>query len=225
MIQNYPEYAEFLCSSYYFNYNHPTIQKKLTEIIPNPSNLTQLEQIQKIFIFVRDHIAYKVTHEITTPKFLRASNTLARGYGHCVAKAILLATFTRLIGIPTRLHFVDIKNHQLSETWIEQFGEELLWHGYVEIYFKNRWIALNPAYDKKLCERHGYYVVEFDGKNDALFAKTDKKGNLFIEYVADHGVFSRVPYIRIFSEWFSYYTPYYLRYYKKVRKNRRKNKI
>ncbi|MHA1777851.1 MAG: transglutaminase-like domain-containing protein [Promethearchaeota archaeon] len=201
--------SKYLRNTFFMNYSHPLIQQTLSKILPEPSKYSQIEKIQRMFNFVRDIISYRVTHEISTPKFLQASNTLKRGYGHCVAKAILLASFTRACGIPTRLHFVDLINHQLSERWIEKFGEELLWHGYVEIYLNNHWIALNPAYDKKLCEKHGYRLVEFDGVHDALFAKTDKMGRSFIDYVADHGVFARVPYFKMGKAWFSYYGPYF----------------
>lgn len=197
------------------NYQHPLIQQKLSEILPEPSKYkySQMEIIQRLFQYVRDSFSYRVTHELSTPNYLRASTTLKRGYGHCVAKAILLTAFTRACGIPSRLHFVDLKNHQLNEIWIEQFGDQLLWHGYAEIWVNNRWTALNPAFDRKLCEKHGYKLAEFDGIHNALFDKTDKYGRPFMEYVADHGVYANVPYLKMGKTWFKYYGPYFWKHF------------
>ncbi|MHA1612844.1 MAG: transglutaminase domain-containing protein, partial [Promethearchaeota archaeon] len=137
--------------------------------------------------------------------------TLQRRYGHCVAKAILLGSLTRAIGVPTKIHFVDIANHQLSDRWKDSFGEKLLWHGYIEVFLSNRWIALNPAYDRELCNKHGYHLVEFDGENDALFASLDKKGDPFMDYVKDHGIFARVPFWRMSFTWMIYYLPFFVK--------------
>ena len=42
------------------------------------------------------------------------SATLARGYGFCVNKAVLLAALARAVGIPARLGFADVRNHLSS---------------------------------------------------------------------------------------------------------------
>ena len=36
-------------------------------------------------------------------------------------------------------------------------------------------------------------MVEFDGEHDALFAPQDPEGNIFVEYIADWGIYSDVP--------------------------------
>ncbi|MHA1671988.1 MAG: transglutaminase-like domain-containing protein [Promethearchaeota archaeon] len=201
--------------SYFLNYQHPLIQETLHRILPTKDGLSLNSQVQALFQFVRDEIKYRVTFEISTREFLRASNTLQRKYGHCVAKAILLGSLTRAIGVPTKMHFVDLANHRLSENWKEKFGEKLLWHGYIEVFLSNQWIALNPAYDKELCIKHGYDIIEFDGKHDALFSKLDKQGNPFMDYVKDHGVYSRVPFWRMSTTWLAYYGQFFVKNWKR----------
>ncbi len=203
--------------SYFLNYQHPLIQETLHKILPTKDGLSLNSQVQALFRYVRDEIKYRVTFEISTREFLRASNTLQRKYGHCVTKAILLGSLTRAIGVPTRLHFVDLANHRLSDNWKEKFGEKLLWHGYIEVFLPNRWIALNPAYDQALCDKHGYHLVDFDGEHDALFAKFDKQGTPFMDYVKDHGVFSRVPFWRMSMTWLGYYGPFFIKNWKRKR--------
>lgn len=209
--------SPYLKASYLVNYQHPEIQKLMESFSQTIASRSPTEQVQYIFRYIRDQVKYKVTHELSTPKFLRASSTLNRGSGHCVSKAILLASLLRGFGIPTRFHFVDLINHRLSEKWKENFGEKLLWHGYVEVLLDGKWIALNAAYDAALCKKHGYFVVEFDGVNNALFQSKDIEGRPFMEYAKDHGVFRKVPYLRMAWTWILYYGPFFWHHRKKNR--------
>ena len=190
--------------------DHPSILTLRDKLSPGLLPTNHRELAIRFFYYVRDSISYRVTSEVAAKKFLIASETLKRGYGHCVAKATLLAALCRSAGIPTRFHFADLKNHQLTQSWVDLWGEKLLWHGYNEIWLDNKWIAANPSYDQRLCERHDYIPVEFDGINDALFPKTTKSGQLFVEYVHDHGVFSDIPFFRMGTTWMLYYYPRYI---------------
>jgi len=212
-VAKVPLLKKYTRSTHLINYRHPVIQAKTAEIAQISMGDGDGIQARAIaaYYFVRDEIKYLVTTELSTPRYLKANATLTRGYGHCVAKAILLTALCRGLGIPARLHFVDLYNHRLTAAWRRSWGEKLLWHGYVEMFLNGTWVAANPAYDKALCDRHGYYPVEFDGKADALFAKTDISGQPFMEYEKNHGIYSTVPYLRMALTWSTYYGPYLLR--------------
>ena len=226
MQQNKQDLTRYLKTSYIINWKNPSILGELSKILKDiPENSDDVQKAIKLFYYVRDNFRYKVTFDFTSPNHLKATTTLKQGYGHCVRKSILLTAFGRAAGIPTRLHFVDLKNHLLRPEWIDKFGEKILWHGYVEFFLDEKWVKASPAYDKELCIKHNYYITEFNGKDDALFKSSDLSGNKFMDYIKDHGTFAKVPYIRMLSNWFVYYAPYILRYKRKNQKtlNSKKN--
>ena len=206
------------------NWKNSIILNEVSKIIKDIPQNDEIRKAINLFYYVRDNFKYKVTLDFTTPNILKASTTLKQGYGHCVRKAILLTAFGRAARIPTRLHFVDLKNHLLRPEWIEKLGEAIIYHGYVEFYLNGKWVKASPAYDKELCIRHNYYITEFNGKDDALFKSTDLLGNQFMDYIKDHGNFAKVPYIRMVTTWFKYYAPHILKFKRKNRKNRRNRK-
>ena len=135
---------------------------------------------------------------------LKASVTLRRANGFCMSKAVLLSTFARAVGIPARIHMVDIINHKIPD-WIEEFMGTRAFHchGYSELYISGKWRKLTPVFDKITAIRAGYVpLVEFDGENDALLAPFDEEGNIFVEYIKDWGIYTDVPIEKI-SEIFS----------------------
>jgi hypothetical protein len=58
----------------------------------------------------------------------------------------------------------------------------------------DEWKKLTPVFDKMTALKAGYTpLVEFDGGKDGLLSKYDSEGNLFVEYIRDHGVYDDVP--------------------------------
>jgi len=218
---NKRDLSRYLKTSYIINWKNPCILSDVSKIIKDIPDNDDVQKAIKLFYYVRDNFRYKVTLDFTSPNILKATTTLKQGYGHCVKKAILLTAFGRAAGVPTRLHFVDLKNHLLRPEWIEKLGEKIIYHGFVEFYLNEKWVKASPAYDKELCIRHNYYITEFNGKDDALFKSTDISGNQFMDYIKDHGTFAKVPYIRMVTTWFKYYTPYILKYRRKNRKTKK----
>ena len=128
------------------------------------------------------------------PEHYRASTILKRGEGYCVQKAVLLAALARAVGIPTRLRFVNIRNHLLTKKAAEMLGTNLLpYHAYDEFYIDGEWIKATPAFDIEMCKENRIIPVEFDGKNNALFHSHNVDGKLHIEYVHDHGLYQDIP--------------------------------
>ena len=101
-----------LASTHIINWKTPSVTQKVQELLQNIPD-DPVQKAIRLFYWARDEIAYRVTVDFNTNTFLQASSTLQRGFGHCVAKSILLAAFCRAANIPSRLHFVDLKNYLL----------------------------------------------------------------------------------------------------------------
>ena len=159
-----------------------------------------LEVVKTLFYFVRDQIPYRLFQGLADIDFFKASKTLGRGYGFCIPKAVLLASLLRASDIPSRLHFADLVNHLLPPGSKEYLGTDIMvYHGYVEVFLKNKWIKLNPAFNRELCEKFDIVPVVFRGSQDALFERFNNNGELHVEYKIDHGYFDDLPFERIMS--------------------------
>ena len=106
------------------DWNTPEVREKAIELT---SGLEEdKEKAIALFYFVRDEIRYRITQELPALGTLKASITLKRGYGFCIPKAVLLTSFARSVGIPTRLHFADVRNHRLPKDLKQTVGSALL---------------------------------------------------------------------------------------------------
>lgn len=162
----------------------------LAEQIEDP-----LDKAIEVFYFVRDEIKYNPYAPHGTLEDHRASKTLERGEGYCVQKAILLAALSRAVGVPARLRFADIRNHIVPEKLKKFMGTNLfVYHGYDELYLRDKWVQATPAFDLEMCEKNQIKPVEFDGRNNAKFHSHNKNGELHIEYIQDHGTYADVPF-------------------------------
>jgi transglutaminase-like putative cysteine protease len=125
---------------------------------------------------------------------VRASTTLANGYGWCVPKAALLAACCRALGIPARLGYADVRNHLSTERMRRYMKTDVFfWHGYTSIYLDGRWLKATPAFNIELCEKFRLKPLDFDGQRDALFHPFDLAGNRHMDYLNDRGEFADVP--------------------------------
>lgn len=160
------------------------------------------EQAQRLFYYVRDTIRYNLYVPVFLLEHYKASTTLHRGSGYCVQKAVILVALARAGGILARLVFADIRNY-LTSAWVtEMMGTNLfVFHGYVEWFLGDRWVRVTPSFDKALCREHAYPLVEFDGREDAIFPSHDREGRTFVEYVRHHGTFNDVPLDLILQAW------------------------
>ena len=132
----------------------------------------------------------------------KPSLTLEKGYAFCIPKAILLASLARAVGIPSKLHFVDIVNHMTSERLKQNMGSNIfIFHGFVELFLNGKWVEANCAFDKELCMRKNFPWVDFDGVKDGLFASTTDDGEPFVEYIKDRGVYNDAPHQEIMETW------------------------
>lgn len=203
------QFEEFLAPTRFIDFKKPIIAHAVHDIIGRDQQEEPRNKAIKLFKFVRDRIKYKINRDFFTRKTLKSSYTLEKKEAWCVPKAILLCSFARAVKIPSRLHFATIINHRISESLREYMGTNIfVYHGYAELYIDNTWLKVNPAFDATLSREKGFPIVEFDGKNDALFKTKDVYGNPFIEYIEDLGVYSDLPYTKITTKFMEFYGPH-----------------
>jgi len=202
----------YLQPTKFFDFNKKFVRDKAFEITEGLE--TEKEKAITLFYWVRDEIKYNMHLYIPSIKAnFKASVTLRRKNGFCVSKSVLLSSFARAIGIPARIHLVDLINHKISQKIIDFMGTNVMhYHGYSELYLNNKWVKLTPSFDPETAKKGGFIpMVEFDGENDAVFAVYDNDGKLFGEYVRDRGIHADLPLEeieRVFEEKYPIFSEY-----------------
>lgn len=187
------------------NYDYDQVANYANDLTAGLSD--QVEKAIILFRHVRDDFRYDPYRIPLKPEHFRASQVLEQGYGFCITKAVLLAAVARAARIPARLGFANVRNHLNTDKLHNLMGTDIFyWHGYSELYLKNRWVKATPAFNKSLCERFGFQVPDFDGQTDSRFHSLDSEGKLHMEYLANHGSYPDLPYERIMQTWAKHYT-------------------
>lgn len=151
--------------------------------------------ILRLYTAVRDGIIYDPYVDLSDPANYRASSVLAFGRGFCVGKSAVLAATARVIGVPARVGYADVRNHLTSRRLYEVVKTDtFIWHSYAELYLGGRWVKATPAFDAALCERAGIKPLNFDGRTDSLFQPFDPAGRKHMEYLRERGTFADVPF-------------------------------
>ncbi len=162
--------------------------------------------VLRLFAAVRDGIIYDPYVNFADPGNYRASAVLAAGRAFCIGKAALLAAVARVIGVPARVGYADVRNHLTSPRLYEKIKTDVFrWHSYSELYLSGRWVKATPAFDRALCERAGIKPLEFDGETDSLFHPFDQAGRRHMEYLMDRGTFTDVPFDTVVADFHANY--------------------
>jgi transglutaminase-like putative cysteine protease len=190
----------FLQATEVIESDHPTIRALVARFGEAAEDVHDLAA--RLFCFARDAIVYNPYCSFFLKEQYRATVTLRRGRGYCVQKAIVLAALARAAGIPARLVFADIRNYRAPESIVRWLGTDLfVFHCYAELLLGERWLGATPAFDRGLCEREGFPLVEFDGHTDAILPAQDAEGRRFVEYVRHHGAFQDLPLELLLEGW------------------------
>lgn len=164
------------------------------------------EAALRLYAAIRDGIIYDPYLDLADPANYRASGALAKGRAFCIGKSALLAAAARVIGIPARVGFADVKNHLTSPRLFAMMQTDIfIWHSYTELHLNGRWVKATPAFDRALCERVGLTPLVFDGEHDSLFHPFDRAGQRSMEYLRDRGLFADVPFETIIADFKSVY--------------------
>lgn len=200
------EFTQYLEPNFFVDFEHPEVTQFARE---HGVGSSPIEVAVNLYYAIRDGFRYNPWQVADSPDAFRASTVAVRSYsqgGHCIDKAILLAACARFHGIPSRLHFANVRNHIGTQKLEERLGTDLLvFHGYAELFLEERWVAATPAFNKELCDHLGVDPLDFDGKTDSIFQQYNRAGGLFMEYVHDYGVFAEIPYSLMTAEWDRHY--------------------
>ena len=170
----------------------------------NSQGANAREKAVSLYYAVRDGVRYNPFQNFTADDSYRASACLERRVGWCVSKAALLAAAARVVEIPARVAFADVKNHLTTPELTAKMGTDLfVYHGLVELHLDGRWIKATPVFNLSLCTRFRVKPLEFDGRSDSIFHPFDQDNRRHMEYVRERGAYADVPaedIKRVFSE-------------------------
>ncbi len=187
-----PDMQQYLVPTPTIDSDCPSVQTFARNNAGN--DLDPKSQAVCLYYAVRDGIWYDPYRIDLTVDGLKASTTLRTGRSWCIAKAILLAACCRVMNIPARLGFADVKNHLSTARMREQMKTDTFyWHGYTSIYLNGVWLKATPAFNIELCKRFRMMPLEFDGSTDSIFQPFDLDGHQHMEYVNYRGEFLDTP--------------------------------
>lgn len=187
---------QYLCSTPYFDFDHPKVKEYAEALVGSESDPTQIAI--RLYLGVRDDIRYNPYTFKVDSKTFSASYCLEARESYCIPKAVLYGALCRLYGIPSRIGLADVKNHLASPQFLEYLQSDVFaMHGYTEIFLNGKWVKATPAFDQGLCGLMNVSPLEFDGENDSIFHEFDNNGERHMEYLAEHGIFDDVPHQRI----------------------------
>jgi len=190
------EFETYLQAGPLLDADHPDIlayAKTITE-----GSVSDQQRAIRIYYAIRDNWRYNPYHISLQKEALRASTILRKPDGHCLDKAILMTACLRAVGIPARLCLAKVRNHIAVERIEEAFGtDELVPHGFVDVYLNNRWVKATPAFNQQLCDKLNVAALDWNGETDSMFQEYDREGGTFMEYLEHYGHFPDVPAERI----------------------------
>lgn len=158
-------------------------------------NGDDISKAVNLYYALRDAISYDMrTFGLDEDRFV-ASNVLQSKSAFCVPKAVALAALARAVGIPSRIGFANVRNHLASPKLLALMDDDIFyWHAYTSLFLDGKWVKATPAFDIRLCERHGVTPLDFDGREDSIFQPYDQVGRPHMEYVDFIGEFDDMPF-------------------------------
>jgi transglutaminase-like putative cysteine protease len=181
----------------FLDHQAPAVQAFLARTLPDRDR-PAAELAVELYYAVRDGIEYEIYGVDFSRAAMRASGVVEHGRGLCIHKSILYAACTRALGIPSRLAFVDVRNH-VSSPRLKRYldGDVVHYHCYTRLYLDGRWVSATPVFSARLCRLYRMTPLDFDGATDAVLQPYDEHGNAHMEFVREHGVFDDLPYERV----------------------------
>jgi transglutaminase-like putative cysteine protease len=201
-------FDQYLKPTKYLNSDDSNVIAFTNNVVGNEND--KKKSILKLFYNIRDGIPYQFDSIGVKQEIFIASNVIDVEGSFCIPKAVLLATCSRVIGVPSRLGFADVKNHLATEKVREKMKTDLfIFHGYAELFVNNKWLKATPAFNRELCERFNVKPLDFDGENDAVFQQFTKSGEKYMDYLKDYGSYSDMPYELMLATFKSTYPEWY----------------
>ena len=101
--------ARFLAAGVFIDSDRPQVIAFAKQTIEGAAD--PRAAILRLYSTVRDTIIYDPYVNFADPANYRASGVLAAGRGFCIGKSALLAASARVIGVPARVGYADVRNH------------------------------------------------------------------------------------------------------------------
>lgn len=201
----------YLSPTYFVDSDHPDVIQYAKDIVQDETD--PVRQAILLYLAVRDDFDYNPYNISLKHKELKASTLLNREtkQGYCTEKACLYNAVLRVVGIPSRFHFFDVRNHIGVEKYTKILKTDVLtYHACSDVYLNGKWVKATPAFNKGLCEKIGVEVLEFDGKEDSVFQQFSPDGKEFMEYLVDHGSCHDVPHDMFVASMIKHYPHFFV---------------
>ncbi|WNB18763.1 transglutaminase-like domain-containing protein [Marivirga arenosa] len=194
----------YLKPGYFTNSDHPDVQDFVIEKTKGHEHLEY--KLNALYYAVRDGFKYDPYTLDFSKEAMRASHLVNRDYGYCVEKSCLFVAGARILGVPARLGFANVRNH-IGTAKLEEILQTntLVFHGYAEIFWNDRWLKLTPVFNESLCHMLNVEPLAFQLDDDSIFQEYDKGGGKFMEYTHQYGHFEDIPYELFMSELAAHY--------------------
>jgi transglutaminase-like putative cysteine protease len=184
----------------FLDYTAPAVQAFIVDAISDPSHSPRNLAID-LYYAVRDRIHYEIYGADLSRSGLTASAVVTRRRGLCIHKSVLFAACARALAIPSRLMFVDVRNHLASPRLKSLLQSDVLsYHCFAEVHLDGTWIKATPVFNEALCRLYRIRPLEFDGETDSVLHPYDEVGRAFLEVTHEHGVFDDLPHERLIAD-------------------------
>jgi len=189
------------------DFNHALVREVADRLAFGATS--EAEKLTRIFQFVRDDILFGFPPE---GDFVKASQTIIRGYGQCNTKGILIHSLCKAVGIPSRLHFSGISKqiqHGFFTGIFYKLMPEKISHSWLEVKIDGTWycvdsyindLELHRAAVDKLAQigwDTGFSVSRAAGSPSAELVLDNRHFSQMAAVAGDHGVWDKP------SEYFS----------------------
>lgn len=179
---------EFLKPGRVVDSDHDLVRSTAAEVLKGHEGASDVVKAGLVFEFARDQIRFSPWERVRDESDVRASSVLATRKGFCAHKGVTLAALARAAGIPAKVGALDLRNHQAAERLKTLLKTNVFIGGaFTDMYLGGRWVRFTPVFNRELCDKMGWPVISFDGRNDAIFPPVLKDGRPFIEILKVHG--------------------------------------
>lgn len=146
--------------------SHPAVSSLADKLANGETDARKTTEA--VFRHVRDNIRFGFDFVQ-----VKASETLAKGYGVCWNKALLMIALLRRNKIPARLAFNPVKRDFMRPTLGEacQTLTETMNHCFAQVQLDGEWIVVDatldaPTYRKLFVPHHVAWGIDWNGKDD-----------------------------------------------------------
>ncbi len=184
--------------------DHPDVIAFARSTIGNA--ITPTDKALRLYYAVRDRLRYDPYGTPMRAHAYKASTTLQQGHGYCINKAGVLAAAARVVGIPARVGYADVRNHLTTKRLSDLLGTDIFYyHGYTDLWLNGAWVKATPAFNIELTDKFKLKPLEFDGVSDSIYHAYDMAGRRHMEYLAYRGTYVDIPFETIregFELWY-----------------------